>query len=135
MLQKVKVVIDTNVMISSLWGGKPHDIIQKWVDGNILMVASREILNEYLEVFKRFNLPEDEMEALTIILANPKNTILVTPKDKINLIKADPDDNKFLECAVAGKAGYIISGDKHLLNCAEFKHCKILTPSDFLDIF
>jgi putative PIN family toxin of toxin-antitoxin system len=121
-------------MISSLWGGKPYDIIQKWTGGAILMVASRQILDEYLEVFKRFNLSEEEIEALTIVLANPQKTLLVDVKTKITLIKSDPDDNKFLECAIDGKAEYLISGDKHLLNCSEFKHCEILRPADFLDI-
>jgi putative PIN family toxin of toxin-antitoxin system len=120
-------------MISSLWGGKPFDIIEKWSEGHIVMVVSHEILDEYLEVFNRFKLSEDEQESLTILFSNPHNTVVVNSKSKISLIKDDPDDNKFLECAIDGKADYIISGDKHLLNCTKFKHCKIARPADFLD--
>lgn len=130
--KEIRVVIDTNIMISSLWGGKPFDVIRKWNDGHIIMVVSPEILDEYLEVYKRFNLSDDELEALTILFANPRNTIVINTKSKISLIKDDPADNKFLECAVDGKADCIISGDKHLLKCAGFKHCVIIKPADFL---
>ena len=132
--QKIKVVIDANIIISSLWGGKPYDIIRKWAEGNIIMVVSREIMDEYMEVFKRFNLSENEMEELAVLLANPRHTVLVNTKSKISLIKDDPKDNKFLECAVDGNADYIISGDKHLLNCADFKHCRILRAANFLEL-
>lgn len=131
-IRKKKVVIDTNIMISSLWGGKPYEIIKKWNDGHFILIVSQQILNEYLEVFNRFNISEDVLEVLTILFTNTKNTVIINPKSKITLIKEDPDDNKFLECAVDGNADYIISGDKHLLKCLIFKHCKIVRPSDFL---
>jgi putative PIN family toxin of toxin-antitoxin system len=133
--KKIKIVIDTNIMISSLWGGKPYDIIQLWSKGHIMMVASPEIIDEYIEVFKRFDLSEEDLEVLTLLFTNPDNTILVTPKTKTFTIKNDPDDSKFLECAFYGKADYIVSGDKHLLTITDFKHSKITTHADFLEIY
>jgi len=56
----------------------------------------------------------------------------IKPLIKLNIIKEDPDDNKFLECAMHAKADYIISGDEHLLNLQEFRSIKILSPADFI---
>jgi len=84
-------------------------------------------------VLKRdFKTEEQEItERISLFLEIIK---LVEPKAKINEIKEDPTDNKFLECAVEAKADYIISGDKHLLKIKKFKETKILTPNKFLDI-
>jgi uncharacterized protein len=130
---KLRVVIDTNVMISSFWGGKPFDIIQMWNEGRFILLTSRQILNEYIEVLKRFNLPEEDIDAITILLSDPRKTFIVNRKSKVNLVKQDPEDNKFLECALDGNADYIISGDIHLLECYAFKYCKIITPAEFLE--
>ncbi|HPI18992.1 MAG TPA: putative toxin-antitoxin system toxin component, PIN family [Candidatus Kapabacteria bacterium] len=54
------------------------------------------------------------------------------PKQNFRVITSDPDDNKFIDCAFAAKADYIITGDSHLLNLGSFEKCKIITPFDFL---
>ena len=61
------------------------------------------------------------------------NSEIIEPKEKYKIIKDDSDDNKFLDCAVAGKANFIISQDKHLLTLKEFKSIKIVTPKEFLE--
>ncbi|HEX8228447.1 MAG TPA: putative toxin-antitoxin system toxin component, PIN family, partial [Chloroflexia bacterium] len=60
--------------------------------------------------------------------------IFVHPTVPIDAIASDPDDNKFLECAVAGGADYIVSGDKHLLSLGEYEGIRILSPADFLRV-
>jgi len=59
---------------------------------------------------------------------------IVNPEIVIEAIKADPDDNKILECAVAAGASYIVSGDKHLLELKEYRKIKIITPKAALDL-
>ncbi|MBN2754679.1 MAG: putative toxin-antitoxin system toxin component, PIN family [Candidatus Goldbacteria bacterium] len=133
MKKSIRVVIDTNVLISSFWGKKPGEIIALWSAGKLTAVISPEILNEYMEVMQRFNLSEDNMEAVMEVLSDTAHNIYVSPHEKVNVVKKDSSDNKFIECALAGKAGFIISGDKHLKNIGEYKGIKILTPAEFLD--
>jgi putative PIN family toxin of toxin-antitoxin system len=131
----LKVVVDTNVFISSFWGGKPRDIIDLWSRGNIVLCISDEILREYLEVMTRLNLSQDRIEQF-ILLFGEKHFIEDTnPIQHFTIIKDDPDDNKFIDCAVAGDADYVISGDKHLLTLKSFKDFTILTPAEFLIIY
>ncbi len=58
----------------------------------------------------------------------------VTPKENVEVIREDPEDNKFLDCAVAGKADYIVSGDQHLLELNEHEGIKIVTASELLKV-
>ena len=63
-----------------------------------------------------------------------ENAIIVEPVERINAIKNDPDDNKFIEAAIAGRADYLISQDKHLLRLKNHENVKILMPEEFLEI-
>lgn len=63
-----------------------------------------------------------------------KDAISVAPTRKIEVIKEDPSDNKFLECAIEAHADYIISGDKHLKKLVEFEGIKIIDARKFLNI-
>ncbi len=131
----IRVVIDTNVLVSSLWGGKPRRVIDLWDQGDILVVASEQVLNEYLSVLARFDLTEEDIDDITILFSNPSKTSIVQPKARIHVIKKDPADNKFLECAVEGEADFIVSGDKHLLELARYKSVRLVSPSEFLSSF
>ncbi len=80
--------------------------------------------------YPKFKFKEKEKDQfLEVLLAN---SILVEPKEKINIIKEDSDDNKFLECAVEACADYIISGDDHLLKLHQFRGIAIVSPREFL---
>ena len=131
--EKLKVVIDTNVLISSLWGGKPHDIIELWDKNKLLVIVSQQIIDEYFNVLNRFELTEEDIEDLTILFSDPQKSLLVEPKTRTRIIKKDPADNKFLDCALEGKADYIISGDKHLLKLEKFKKIPIINHSNFVN--
>jgi putative PIN family toxin of toxin-antitoxin system len=131
--KKLKVVIDTNVLISSIWGGKPYKIIEMWDQGKILVVVNQDILDEYFVVLNRFHLTEEDIEDITILFLNPNKTIIADSDLRLNIIKSDPEDNKFLECAKTGNADFIISGDKHLLGIDSFENIKIVTVNDFLN--
>jgi uncharacterized protein len=133
-IPKTRVVIDTNVLISSLWGGNPQRIIEIWDKNEIFVLVSQQILDEYFDVLNRFDLTEEDIEDITILFANPNKTILLDPDIRLNVIETDIDDNKFLECAKSGNADYIISGDRHLLEIKTFENIKIVNTATFLEI-
>ncbi len=131
----MKVVIDTNVFISSFFRSSinPIKIINLWKSGKITICISKEIFEEYFEVLIRLGLAnEPELKELADIFQRKENMIYLNMVPKINLEINDKDDLKFIECALTCKADYIISGDKHLLNLKEYKHIKILSPGEFL---
>ncbi|MCL5674487.1 MAG: putative toxin-antitoxin system toxin component, PIN family [Candidatus Omnitrophica bacterium] len=128
-----KIVLDTNIIISSLWGEPPRKIIDIWQNGEIQVIISQEILAEYLEVLGRFNLsPETQEDFLLLFVESPK-TIFVKPADTPLVIKEDTADNKFLACSLKGKTDYIVSGDHHLLQLSYYKMVPIITPKKFLN--
>ncbi|MBU2476300.1 putative toxin-antitoxin system toxin component, PIN family [Candidatus Micrarchaeota archaeon] len=128
-----KAVVDTNILVSaSFWKGNPFRVMRLAFEGKIEVFTSTEILLEYSKVLKRdFKLNETEVqERIDVFVSALK---LVKPKNKINLIKDDPDDNKVLEAAFEADADYIVSGDKHLLKLKEFNKMKIVKPKEFLE--
>lgn len=132
---KKKVVLDTNILISALgWNGKPRQIFQKCVEGDLELIISKEQLKELNKVmnYPKFKFSDEQKETfISIILEIAK---VVEIKNSLKVIKDDPDDNMILETALASNVDYIISGDPHLLNLEEFKGIKILKASDFLDL-
>jgi putative PIN family toxin of toxin-antitoxin system len=129
----MKVVIDTNVFVSSFFGGNPRKIIDLWKRGKISLCASKNILDEYIEVLQRIGLGDGrEIEELLSLFAKGFNILFTTKTPKIKAVRDDPDDDKFIECAVALKAEAIITGDKALKAMNEYMGIKILTPQQFL---
>ena len=130
----VKVVVDINVLVSALlFGGKPGKLIPLWQRGTMKPLASKEIIEEYLRVltYPKFKLAEEDINFLLYQEILPYFDVIdVEPGPRI--IKKDPEDDKFIRCALAGKAKWIISGDRHLLALKTYQIVKILTPSDFL---
>lgn len=131
----MRTVIDTNVFVSSFFGGNPRKVIDLWKNGNVTLCLSRAILDEYVEVFKRLDLEEEpEMKELLEIFAGGHGVLFTMDTPKLDVILQDPDDNKFIECAVALKALFIVSGDKELLKVSDYMGIRILTPRDFLSL-
>ena len=129
-----RVVIDTNVVISGLlFNGVPGEIVTMWKEGVVQPLISKEILDEYLKVlaYPKFELTEKEITFLVYCEVLPYFEDTVVRKKK-RVIMEDPSDDKFIVCADAGKADYIISGDNHLLNLKVYKSIEILAPSQML---
>lgn len=129
-----RVVLDTNVIISSLfWSGPPRDVYNLIQENKIIMLLSEDMEREFIRVlgYPKFGLSAKEILPLVIHLRN--NVELIRPTASLSVITADPTDNIFLECAVDGSADYIISGDKHLLDLGLYQGIHILRPKDFLD--
>ena len=132
-----RIVIDTNTLISALgWKkGNPRKVLDSVFNEKNKLIESKETIDEYDEVVSRekfdFITKEEKQEFKLGLLRVAE---IVEPKTKVNLIKADPDDNMFLECASEGKADYIISGNDHLLKQKEFNGIKIVTPREFVEL-
>jgi predicted nucleic acid-binding protein len=101
----MRAVLDTNVLISGVIAtGVPHDVLVAGFDGTYDIVASADTLAEFVD-----------------------------PEPDIAAVPADPDDDKFVEAAVAGDVAYLVSGDQHLLDLDEFRGVDIVTPRTFYD--
>jgi hypothetical protein len=129
----MKVVIDTNVFVSSFFGGNPRRIIDLWKEEKITLCLSKDILDEYIEVLQRIGLRnEDEIQELLSLFAKGFNILFTTKTPKIKVVKDDPDDDRFIECAISLKAEAIITGDKAVEAVGEYMGIKIVTPQQFL---
>jgi len=128
-------VIDTNVYISAIfWGGKTRKVLELGRNGRISIFTSSEIQAE-IETKLKTKFGIEEGEVAQILLDYAMFTLPIKPLEKISVIDADADDDKFIECAVAAKAGYIVSGDKHLLDLKNYRGIQIMKAAHFLDIF
>lgn len=129
------VVIDTNLIISSFFGGNPKNVINLWKTEKLTLCISKEILNEYIEVLTRLKIDENSIKDLLYLFSTNRNVIFAGKTPKLKVVINDSDDIKFIECAVELAAEYIITGDKELLSIKQFGNIKIVNPKQFLDIF
>ena len=130
----IRAVLDTNIFISALfWKGAPYDILQAGLEGRFTIVTSEDILMELEGRLKhKFHFPErDTNEFLEIIALN---AYIVTPNHHVMVVRADPTDNKILECAIAGESHFVVSGDRHLLDLCEYGGVKIVNAHAFLSV-
>lgn len=130
----MRATIDTNVFVSSFFGGIPLKVIEYWFSGRLTLCVSKPVLKEYFDVLSRFEF-EDESLLYRLKSAFEKNFNLVfvnNPKEQL-WVKEDPADNKFIACAIALKAEYIVSGDVHLRKLKKIGKIKIVSPAEMLD--
>jgi uncharacterized protein len=130
----VRVVLDTNAVVSALlFSGVSSKLVSLWQNGLITPLLSRAMLDEYLRVlsYPKFELSEEEIKELIQEEILPFAEV-VRPKRRLRVVRLHPSDNKFLECAVAGKASVIISGDKALLSLGRYRRVRIQSPAQFL---
>ena len=131
----LRITADTNIFISGLnFAGNPRRILNLAEAGVIHLTVSDAILGEIQSVLRRqkFGWPEVEIErALKQISQFAEN---VEPALRIDVITEDPTDNRILECAVAGKSEYLVTGDNHLLKLKQCGGTKIVNATEFLEI-
>ena len=132
----MRVVLDTNVFISGIfWEGNfCSKIIDKWKNREFELVSSIEIIEELLNTLKHFKIQLDEetIESWRNIII--ERVIIAKSSERLDVIKEDPNDNKFLETAIAGKANFIITQDNHLLKVKKLNSIIILNPEEFLKL-
>jgi len=128
-----KLVVDTNVLLSSFISiGPPRVILNRIRDRLDLLCISPPILEEYLTVLQRAGIAEDLITSLFSLFQDPDHVILVFPSRRVEIIREDPSDDMFLECAIEARADYVISGDRHLRRLKSFQGIEIIAPREYL---
>ena len=130
----MRVVVDTNVLVSGVFfGGVPGRILEAWRDGTITLVVSPAILDEYHRVGRLLaaEYPGAELEPFLALVA-VRAEVVDAPNLAERLCK-DPDDDKFIACALAGTAGVVISGDRQLREVSGWKGIEVMSPRAFVD--
>lgn len=108
-----RIVLDTNCLLSSLSRqSKSYDVWRGLYEGRYTLCVSNSILEEYQEKIAEKTTIEIAENVIQYLI-NSEYVELITPYYFFELIKADPDDNKFVDCAIAANATYIVSDDKH----------------------
>ena len=127
-----RVVVDTNIFVSGiLYGGNAEAVLRLFQSTRIEVVMSPDVLAEILITLQKFSVPQSTLDELSDLLQSKAGK--VNPKERIRLSR-DPKDNMLLEAAVAGRADYLVTGDKDLLTLGSHGRTLIVTPKAFLDI-
>jgi len=131
----MRIVIDTNVFVSGIFrSGPPSDILSLWQQKKTTLCFTSDILDEYQRVgqilAKKYSGIDIEpiLELVTIHGKIFPNIVLPEP------VSRDPDDDKFIACAVSAKAKYIVSGDKDLLDIGSYSKITMIKPKEFLRV-
>lgn len=130
----MRIVIDTNVVASAVFfGGRPEELLRKVLNHEVSAVATEEIVEEYQKTLNylagKCKGKKTVLSAVPIISAME----MISSCTKLNICR-DPDDNKFISCALDGRCYYIVSGDKDLLTIREYSDVQIVTVAEFLEI-
>ena len=136
----MRIVLDTNIYVSNLISdkGNPARIVRWWLEGEYDVLLSQPIVDEILRVTgyeriqkKYAKVRENRLEFVALISDQAE---WIEPKERLDVIVADESDNRYVECAVAGNAQYIVTGDEHLLDLRDYEGIAILTPAAFVTL-
>ncbi len=134
----IRAVLDTNVLLSALlFGGRLEGLHRAWRAGRLRLVLSRETADELLRVlaYPKFRLTPAEITFLFDVEILPFAEVVDVPASECKRRwSRDPDDDKFIRCAMAGKCSRLVSGDDDLLSLKRVGKVAILSPSGFLAV-
>jgi putative PIN family toxin of toxin-antitoxin system len=130
----IRIAIDTNIMVAAMMKptGASRKILDMWIHGRLSLLVTGQIRREYLTILSQRWVKSDWVSQVNGRI--DEYAEMVVAEERIRVIKEDPSDNMFLECAVAGKADYIITSDRHLLALKRFGETEIVTPTRFLKL-
>jgi len=131
----VRVVVDTSVFLPGVFfGGPPRDVLAAWLASRIEMVVSGEIIQEYLRVGERLSarFPGADLDRVLDMVA--ETAMLVSAPALPEPVCEDRDDDKFLACAVAAGARYVVSSDRALLATSPYRNVTVIRSRDLLDM-
>jgi putative PIN family toxin of toxin-antitoxin system len=130
----LRVVLDTNVLISgAFYTGPPLQILQSCIKGEFQLVLSPEILVEYRRVGEEFSRESSNPDFERLLGLLVAQALIVETPALDQPVCRDPDDDKFVACALAVGADVIVSGDKHLLNISSKLTVRVMRPKEFVD--
>jgi putative PIN family toxin of toxin-antitoxin system len=129
----MKVVFDSNILIAALLfpGGRADAAVTRVLEGRDELIISRAIIREVVSVMaSKFSRDREELSRVAVVLQEMGT--LVEPPHRLSVFRDEPD-NRILECAVKGKAGVIVTGDKAMLAIGGTKGIRVITLADYLD--
>ena len=130
----MKIVIDTNIFVSSFfWGGYPREIFERVINGLDELYITDEIIKEITSVMKSSKFTANSSEIKDYIKIIEKYSKKIVLKNSLESISRDKDDDKILQCGLDGDVDFIITGDKDLLVLIEYKTIKIMKPKEYLE--
>lgn len=132
----MRIVLDTNVLVSGVFfGGIPSRILDEWAMERFTVYASPSIMDEYLRVIERMRSTQAQeavADRWTAML--PKVCHMILDQRLPHAVSRDPSDDKFIACAMAANAGYLVTGDMDLKTVPQELDFKIVSPAEFLNI-
>lgn len=132
----MKVVLDTNVLVSGIfYSGPPSVILRAWKQGKFRLVTTLLILEEYRAIATRLGERFPGIDIIRIIDLVLVESELCRPVSLAHPVCEDPNDDKFIAAAISGKANIIVSGDKHLLRITGYHGIRVVTPREFIERF
>ena len=127
----MKIVIDTNVVASAIFfGGRPRELIEKLMLHDLTAYVSQKIVTEYQDTVQRLKEKYPGKKVPVPLTQIISACSLIEPTTDIQVCR-DPDDDKFIECAVDSKSLYIVSGDHDLLDIEQYHDIEIVTVAEF----
>jgi len=130
----MKVVVDTNVLVSGVFfGGMPSRILEAWREKRTDVVVSPDILEEYRRVGEHLETQFTDVSLAPFLALLVMNAEINEPPDLPEQVSRDSDDDKFIACALAGDCHVIISGDRDLLSISGYRGVKVVAPREFLE--
>ena len=130
----MKVILDTNVFVSgAFFTGPPFQILSAWREGRVQLIISPEILEEYRRGGEILAEDHPGVRFEPILEFVIRNALLISAPPLPEGVCADPDDDKFLACALASESDIVVSGDRHLLKVTGYQKIEVLKPREFLE--
>jgi hypothetical protein len=131
---KYKIVVDTNLFVAAFHNpnSASAQIVNMIARRDLIFVWSESMRNEILTILEKSQAKSKFISKVRNKMLRPEN--MVEPTVKVKEVHEDPDDNKFLEAALAGEVDYIVTSDQHLLKLGKFQEIPILMPTKFWQV-
>ena len=132
----MKIVLDTNSLIQSVpRHSRYHIVWESLVKGEHVLCVSNDILEEFIEILQRL-IDYETAELIVKTIVNSPFVELITPYYHFQMIQADPDDNKFVDCAIAAGARYVVTNDHHfdVLRQTSFPYVDVIALAEFAEL-
>lgn len=131
----MRAVLDTNVFISGIhWSGESEEVLRHWFLGRFELISSMPIIDEIIDTLMSFEVPMSAEDISWWKSLLVEKSVIVSPKESVNVVTRDTEYNKFIEAALEGLAECIVSLDKDLLDIGTYSGIKILRPNAFLGL-
>ena len=130
----MRVILDTNVFISGVFfSGPPYQILNAWRSGKLKLILSPLIFEEYERIGRSLTIVFPRVDFVPFLSLALKESELIADTELEEQICSDPDDDKFIACAIASGCEFIVTGDKQLKDVSGYNNIEIISPRLFVD--